>query len=38
VPPGFHQVEVDIGGAAKHVVPLEIPERGFAAVVVTEPR
>jgi len=38
VSPGFHQVEVHFGGVTKHIEPLQVPEGGYAAVVVTEPR
>lgn len=38
VSPGFHQVEIHLGGGVAHTAPLDVPDGGFAALVVTEPR
>ena len=38
VSPGFHQVEVHFGGVTKQIEPLQVPDGGYAAVVITEPR
>jgi len=35
---GAHTVEVSLGDGVRRSVPVQIPDAGFAAVVVTEPR
>ncbi len=38
IPPGQHRVDVTFGGAGAVNITVEVPEGGYAAVVVTEPR
>ena len=35
---GAHTVEVSFGGSGSRSIPVDVPNAGFAAVVVTEPR
>jgi uncharacterized protein len=38
VAPGSHTVDVGFGGGVNHRVAVDVPNGGFTAVVVTEPR